>query len=88
MLLYGRGGVCAPHLTPDGGTTVHVLRCVFQQAVTSIVVLDVVEGDGLKAPPAQRQNERVAGFQDTIVPAMFLQAHLLKDQNCLSWFAF
>lgn len=52
------------------------------------MVLYVVEGDGLKAPPAQRQNERVAGFQDTIVPAMFLQAHLLKDQNCFSWFAF
>lgn len=74
-----------PHLTPYGGTTVHVLRCVFQQAVTSIMVLDVEEGDGLKAPPTQRQDERIAGFQDTIVPAMFLQTHLMKNQNCLPW---
>ncbi len=49
-------------LTPDGGTAVHVFRCVFEQAVTSVMVLDVVEGNGLKAPPAQRQDERVTGF--------------------------
>lgn len=63
-------------LTPDGGTAVHVFRCVFEQAVTPVMVLDVVEGDGLKAPPAQRQDKRVTGFQDTIVPAVFLQTHL------------
>ncbi len=63
-------------LTPDGGTAVHVFRCVFEQAVTSIMVFDVVEGNRLKAPPAQRQDERVTGFQDTIVPAVFLQTHL------------
>ena len=39
-------------LTPDGGSTVHVLRCVFEQAVASVVIFDVVEGDGLEAPPA------------------------------------
>lgn len=41
-------------LTPDAGTAVHVFRCVFEQAVTPVMVFDVVEGDGLKAPPAQR----------------------------------
>lgn len=40
-------------LTPDGGSTVHVLRSVFEQAVSPVVVLDVVERDGLEAPPAQ-----------------------------------
>ena len=41
-----------PGLTPDGGSAVHVLRGVLEQAVTSVVILDVVEGDGLEAPPA------------------------------------
>lgn len=38
--------------TPDGGATVHVLWCVFEQAVAPVVILDVVEGDGLETPPA------------------------------------
>lgn len=50
-------------LTPDGGSTVHVLWCVFEQAVASIMVLNVVEGDGLEAPPPQRQDKGVPCLQ-------------------------
>lgn len=50
----------------------HVLRCVLEQAVAPVVVLDVVQGDGLEATPAQGQDEGVARFQDPVVPSMFL----------------
>lgn len=49
MYNYGVLKLC---LTPDGGSTVHVLWCVFEQAVASVVILNVVEGDGLEASPA------------------------------------
>lgn len=39
-------------LTPDGGSTVHVLWRVLEEAVASVVIFDVVEGDGLEAAPA------------------------------------
>lgn len=51
-ILCTRSPQCAVWLTPDGGSTVHVLRCVLEQAVATVVILDVVEGDGLEAPPA------------------------------------
>lgn len=47
-------------LTPDGGAAVHVLRRVLEQTLAAVVVLDVVERNGLEATPAQRQDERVA----------------------------
>ena len=60
----------------------HVLRRVFEQAVAPVVVLDVVEGDGLEAPPAQRQDKGVSGLQDAVIPAVFLQTHLThKNKN-------
>lgn len=61
----------------------HVLRRVFEQAVASVVVLDMVEGDGLETTPAQRQNEGVPCLQDAVIPAMFLQPHL-RDTNSIS----
>lgn len=76
-----RPAVC---LTPDGGSTVHMLRGVFQQAVSAVVVLDVVEGDGLEAPPAQGEDQGVSGLQDAAVPAVLLQAHLHTFRSVLS----
>lgn len=58
----------------------HVLRRVFKQAVASVVVLDVVEGDGLEAAPAKRQDEGVSRLQDAVIPAVFLQPHLTCTQ--------
>jgi len=55
---------------------VHVLRRVFEQAVAPVVVLDVVQGHGLEAPPAQGEDEGVPGLQDAVVPAVLLQPHL------------
>lgn len=63
-------------LTPNGGSTVHMLGGVFQQAVSPVVVLDVVERDGLETPPAQWEDERVSCLQDAAMPAVLLQAHL------------
>lgn len=76
-----RPAVC---LTPDGGSTVHMLRGVFQQAVSAVVVLDVVERDGLEAPPAQGEDQGVSGLQDAAVPAVLLQAHLHTFRSVLS----
>lgn len=76
-----RPAVC---LTPDGGSTVHMLRGVFQQAVSAVVVLDVVEWDGLEAPPAQGQDQGVSRLQDAAVPAVLLQAHLHTSRSVLS----
>ena len=50
----------------------HVLRCVFEQAVASVVIFNVVEGDGLEAPPDQGQDEGVPCLQDALIPAAFL----------------
>lgn len=63
-------------LTPNGGATVHVLGGVLQQPMAAIVVLDVVEGHGLEAPPAQREDDGVPRLQDATVPAVLLQPHL------------
>lgn len=68
-----QGAVC---LTPDGGSTVHMLWSVFEQTMPSVVILDVVERDGLEAPPAKREDEGVSCLQDAAVPAVFLQPHL------------
>lgn len=42
----------------------------------SVVILDVVQRDGLEAPPAKREDEGVSCLQDAVVPAVFLQPHL------------
>lgn len=54
----------------------HVLRRVFQQAVAPVVILDVVEGDGLEASPPQGHDEGVPCLQDALIPAVLLQSHL------------
>lgn len=54
----------------------HVLWCVFEQTVASIMILDVVQRDGLEAPPTQGKDERIPSFQYTVVPPVFLQSHL------------
>lgn len=59
----------------------HVLRRVLEQTVSSVVVLDVVQRDGLEPPPAQRQDQRVSGFQDATVPAVFLQPQLRQQSQ-------
>lgn len=40
-------------LTPYGGTTVHVLWSVLEQAMAAVVVLNVVEWHSLETSPAQ-----------------------------------
>lgn len=40
-------------LTPNGGTTVHVLWRVLEQAMAAVVVLNVVEWHSLETSPAQ-----------------------------------
>lgn len=59
----------------------HVFRRVFKQTVAAVMVLDVVERHGLETPPAQRQNEWVPSLKDTVIPAMFLQTHLLPKRR-------
>lgn len=54
----------------------HVLRCVFKQAVASIVILNMIERDGLEAAPTQGQDQGVPCLQDPLIPAVLLQAHL------------
>lgn len=71
-----RVSLSASELTPNGGSTVHVLGGVLQQAMAAIVVLNVVEGHGLEAPPAQREDDGVPRLQDTTVPTVLLQPHL------------
>lgn len=62
----------------------HVLRCVLEQAVAPVVVLNVVERDGLEAAPAQGQDEGVSRLQDAVVPAVFFQPHLCDIRNKFS----
>lgn len=59
----------------------HVLWCVLEQTVASVMVFDVIQGEGLKASPAQRQDEGVSGLQEPTVPAVLLQTHLKPTNN-------
>lgn len=68
-------------LTPEGSSAVHVLRGVLEQPVPPVVVLHVEHGDGLEAPPAQRQDEGVTGLQDLLVPPVLLQAQLSRREG-------
>lgn len=54
----------------------HMLWSVFEQTMPSVVILDVIQRDGLEAPPAKREDEGVSCLQDAVVPAVFLQPHL------------
>lgn len=63
-------------LTPNGCSTVHVLGGVLEQAMTAIVVLNVVERHSLEASPAQGQDDGVPGLQDSTMPSVFFQSHL------------
>ena len=54
----------------------HVLGRVLEHAVASVVVLDVVQGHGPEAAPAQGHDEGVPVLQDAVVPPVFLQPQL------------
>ena len=56
--------------TPESGIAVLVLRCVLDETVTTVVVLDRVHGDRLEATPAERHNERVSRLQDALIPTV------------------
>lgn len=59
-------------LTPDGGSTVHVLRRVLEQAVAPVVIFHVKQRDGLEAAPAQGEDQRILRLQDPLIPSVFL----------------
>lgn len=68
-------------LTPNGGTTVHVLWSVLEQTMAAVVVLNMVERHSLETSPAQWQDDGVPSLQYTTVPAVFLQSHLYNHTN-------
>lgn len=68
-------------LTPNGGTTVHVLWSVLEQAMAAVVVLNMVEWHSLETSPAQWQDDGVPGLKYTTMPAVFLQSHLYNHTN-------
>ncbi len=49
-----------------------MLWCVFDHSLTHVVVLNTVNGCGLKPPPAQREDQRVMGLEDSFCQAMLL----------------
>ena len=62
--------------TPESGIAVLVLRCVLDETVTTVVVLDRVHGDRLEATPAERNDDGIAILQDSFVPTMLLHSNL------------
>lgn len=59
----------------------HVLWGVLQQPVPPVVVLDVEHGDGLEAPPPQREDQGVARLKYLLVPPVLLQAQLIRREG-------
>jgi hypothetical protein len=58
------------------GITMEMLRRVLEHPMAQIVVADAVDGKGLEAAPAQREDQRVAVLEDARMPAVFLEARL------------
>lgn len=56
--------------------TMQVLRCVLEQPVSAIVILDVEHGNALEPAPPQRDNQWVSCLQDPLVPSVLLQSEL------------
>jgi hypothetical protein len=53
-----------------------MFRRVLEHPMAHVVVADAVDGEGLEAAPAQREDERVAILEDARMPAVLLEARL------------
>ena len=63
-------------LTMEDRVTVHVLRCVFQQSMSHIVILHEIIRNGLETSPAEGDDQWIFALENLLVPSMFLQTHL------------
>ncbi len=60
---------------PKMCVAMHVLRSVLEHPVPQRKVLSSVDRDSLEPTPPKRDDQRVAGLENLLVPAMLLDAH-------------
>lgn len=74
--------------TPEYGVTVHVLRCVLEMPVTTIMVLHGVERYRLKSSPAEAKYQRVLSLQYLTGPPVLLKPSLKADMKKKTFISF
>lgn len=62
-------------LTIEASHAVKVFRSVLDHTLSFIVVLGAIDRHRLESTPAHRENQRVKGLEDSLVPAMLLHTH-------------
>ena len=53
-----------------------MLWCVFDHSLTHVVVLNTVNGCGLKPPPAQREDQLVMGLEDSFWASLYSNSYV------------
>ena len=66
--------------TPEAGMAVEMLGGVLQESIPHVMVLDGIQGNGLKPPPPKGDNQWIATFQNLLVPSVFLNSSLSKTK--------
>ena len=59
---------------------VEMLGGVLQESIPHVMVLDGIQGNGLKPPPPKGDNQWITTFQNLLVPSVFLNSSLSKTK--------